>query len=88
MLPEWTSRRPSTTIVGNSLVSGPGTSVFVKGGVSRQDRPGAYPASRSERGILQSYPQDFNWNVKRADEQIGNAVPPLIARAILEDFYA
>lgn len=87
MLPEWTSRRPATTIVGSTLVSGPGTSVFVRGGVSRQDRPGAYPASHSERGTLQSYLHDFNWGVKRAAEQIGNAVPPLVARKVLESLW-
>lgn len=86
MLPEWCSKRPSTTIVGTTLISGPGTSVFAKGGVSRQDRPGAYVAKASERAALQSYPADFFW-AKREAEQIGNAVPPLIASKILEDFY-
>lgn len=75
MLPDWCARRPSTTIVGTALISGPGTSVFVKGGVSRQDRPGAYLASAPERAALQSYPASFSWG-KREAEQIGNAVPP------------
>lgn len=86
MLPEWSATRPATTVCGTRIVSGPGTSVFVKGGVSRQDRPGAYDASPTERALLQSYPPDFTW-AKREAEQIGNAVPPLIAQKVLEGFY-
>lgn len=86
MLPEWCHRRPATTIVGTKLISGPGTSVFIKGGVSRQDRPGAYVASAPERAVLQTYPAHFIWS-RREAEQIGNAVPPLLALKILEAFY-
>lgn len=86
MLPERSMKRPATTVCGTRIVSGPGTSVFVKGGVSRQDRPGAYDAPAAERGLLQSYPAGFSW-AKREAEQIGNAVPPLIARKVLESFY-
>jgi len=86
MLSEWTNARPSTTIVGTRIISGPGTSVFVKGGVSRQDRPGAYDATPHERALLQSYPADFIW-AKREAEQIGNAVPPLVARRVLESLW-
>jgi len=87
MLPEWCSGRPATTIVGTKVIAGPGTSVFAKGGVSRQDRPGAYVASFEQLGLLQSYTDGFRWGV-RAAEQAGNAVPPLIAIKVLEDFYA
>lgn len=86
MLPEWCHRRPATTIVGTKLISGPGTSVFVKGGVSRQDRPGAYVAQAFERSLLQGYPATFIWS-KREVEQIGNAVPPPVALSILRNFY-
>lgn len=87
MLPEWTSSRPSTTIVGTRIIAGPGTSVFVKGGVSRQDRPGAYEATHEQMATLQSYPVGFRWSKHRTGEQVGNAVPPLIATKILEGFY-
>ena len=87
MLPEWCSGRPATTIVGTKVIAGPGTSVFAKGGVSRQDRPGAYVASPEQLGLLQSYTGGFRWGV-RAAEQAGNAVPPPVAAAVFKGLWA
>lgn len=98
------STRPATTIVASDVVAGPGRSDFVKGGVSRQNRPGSVRVILDEAAALQSYPADFIWDAPVPDAkhpgelkkptkgkqflQIGNAVPPLLAEAILAPIYA
>lgn len=86
MRPDWVHRRPATTVVANDIISGPGRSEFVKGGVSRQNRPGSLRVTPSEAGILQSFPANFPWQGTKGKKhlQSGNAVPPLLAEAILK----
>lgn len=79
--------RPATTVVNSNLIAGPGTSVFVKGGVPRQGRPGATVVTVEQMGLLQGYPEGFKWSRTNNRVQAGNAVPPPIAKRILEDFY-
>lgn len=94
--------RPATTVTASSVVAGPGRSEFVKGGVSRQDRPGSVRVTVEEAAILQTYPHDFIWNAPITDAkgrtklvpktkqflQIGNAVPCLLAEVVLEALWA
>jgi DNA (cytosine-5)-methyltransferase 1 len=80
--------RPATTVAGDNRIAGPGRSEFVKGGVSRQDRPGTVRVSLEEALVLQSYPRDFQMSgtPTRRFLQVGNAVPPRLAEAILKEF--
>jgi len=79
--------RPATTIVsGSDVVAGPGRSDFVKGGVSRQDRPGSIRITIQEAATLQSYPADFEFVGTKGKQflQVGNACPPLLSQRVLE----
>ncbi len=82
--------RPATTIGADDRVAGPGRSEFVKGGTSRQDRPGTVRVTVDEAAALQSYPPGFEWRGSKSKRflQIGNAVPPLLATAILSALMA
>lgn len=95
--PAWAFERPATTIAGDSRVWAPGHKVnaddvrrlgdaaFEKYG----DRKGtgAYRATVAEASILQTYPQLFPFQGTRGKQflQIGNAVPPLMAEAIIQE---
>ena len=71
----WVFERPSTTIV-----AAPGYRTTI----SRQDAPGSVRVSVEEAGVLQTFPADYPWQGSRSKqyEQVGNAVPPLLAAHI------
>lgn len=75
-------------VPADDRIAGPGRSDFTKGGVSRQDRPGTVRVTATEASALQSYPDGFEWRGTKTKQflQIGNAVPPLLAEAILRTF--
>jgi DNA (cytosine-5)-methyltransferase 1 len=87
--PEVWFERPATTVVGNDVVAGPGYSVAAKGGVSRQDRNGSVRVTIEDAARLQSFPEGFGFSGTKGKQflQVGNAVPPLMARAILEELW-
>lgn len=82
----WSDVRPSPTIVGSfapDIVAAPG---YRKAGDGpRQSQPGSIRVSVQEAGILQSFPADYPWQGKKGKqhEQVGNAVPPRMAAAII-----
>lgn len=82
----WSGVRPSPTIVGSfapDVVAAPG---YRKAGDGpRQSQPGSIRVSVQEAGILQSFPADYPWQGKKGKqfEQVGNAVPPVMAAAII-----
>lgn len=89
-LPEWTHTRPSTTIVGTfrpEVVSGPG--YRKKGGPSRQNAPGGVLTTPNERAVLQGFPDGFELHGSKGKIalQLGNAVPPPVAQAVLEHLW-
>lgn len=82
--PGWTYDRPATTIVGSfkpEIVAAPG----YRTEISRQNAPDSVSVSVSEAGILQSFRADYPWQGTRGKqyEQVGNAIPPLLAAHIL-----
>lgn len=84
----WACRRPATTVCGDARVQPPG---HQRNG---HDRPGRYQHRRGTRavritvkqaGILQGFPADYPWQGSRTQRfmQVGNAVCPPVARAVL-----
>ena len=79
----WVAERPATTVVASfrpDIIAGPGHHKS-----SRQDAPGSVRVTVQEAGILQSFPADYPWAgpKTRQYEQVGNAVPPLLAAHVL-----
>lgn len=86
----WVFERPATTVVGSfspDVIAAPG---HRDRETSRQDAPGSVRVTFEEAAALQSFPPDFVWKgTKTARFQIvGNAVPPLMAEAILRSLLA
>lgn len=82
-----THRRPSPTIVGSfapEVVAAPG---YRKAGdPPRQKTPGSVRVTHQQAAVLQSFPWDYPWqgNKGKVYQQIGNAVPPLLAQRLVE----
>lgn len=83
--PDWPSLRPATTIAGRPLLADPGANAnrFNKSKKSRND---GYNITVQEAGILQGFPPFYPWQgwEKQKARQVGNAVPPQLARAVLQ----
>jgi DNA (cytosine-5)-methyltransferase 1 len=95
----WAYDRPATTIAGDSRVWSPGHKVNADdiarlgedaARVKYGDRAGsdAIRITTEEAAALQSYPAGFKWVGGKGAiaQQIGNAVPPRMAKAILKEF--
>lgn len=86
---QWIFHRPATTIVASfrpDIVAAPGYRVVG----SRQNAEGSVKITEREAATLQSFPPDYPWQGTRSKqfEQIGNAVPPLLARHVLASVVA
>lgn len=85
--PDWPYKRPSTTVAGDPRVPQPGH----KNEVASPDSPGrmegAIRLGIRDALLLQSFPADFpvQGTKTKQFEQVGNAVPPLLAAAILKE---
>lgn len=83
--PDWMSERPSTTVACDDRVSQPGHHDGRPGSGYPRQQDNAVKVTQEEAAVLQSFPPDypFQGNKGKRFEQIGNAVPPLLARAVL-----
>ena len=81
-LATWTDDRPSTTVNGDPRISRPGHHDETESGSQQRD---AVRVTVEEAATLQGFPADFPWRGSRTAQfrQVGNAVPPPLARAIL-----
>lgn len=79
----WANHRPATTVAGDPRIADPGHKARANG--ERQFRPDGIRVTVQEAGVLQSFPADYPWQGRRTKqyEQVGNAVPPLLAAHIL-----
>jgi DNA (cytosine-5)-methyltransferase 1 len=83
----WTARRPSTTIVGSfspDIVAPP---TYRKAGDGpRQNQKGGVKITLQQALILQGFPPDYPVMGKKTKQflQVGNAIPPPLALAILK----
>lgn len=88
--PDWPEQRPATTVQGDSRIWAPGHKE------NAADPPGKYQQRRGDEAIrvtleeaatLQGFPPDYPWQGNKSSRfrQVGNAVPPPLARAILAE---
>lgn len=75
--------RPATTVCGDARIAPPGHRD--REGGERQFGEDTVRVSVQEAGILQSFPPDYPWQGTKTQQylQVGNAIPPLLAAAIL-----
>lgn len=77
-------QQPASTIAGRDLVPFRGANANRFNGASKSRNDGIR-VSVQEAGVLQTFPVDFPWQGNKGEQylQAGNAVPPLLARAVL-----
>lgn len=80
----WPAQRPCPTIAGRELVGMPGANANRFNGSTKSRNDGLKLEPR-EGAILQTFPADFPWagGISKVWEQIGNAIPPVMAKALL-----
>lgn len=81
---QWVQERPATTVCGDPRIGRPGHKDR-EGGES-QFAEASVRVSVAEASVLQSFPPDYPWQGSKSQQyaQVGNAVPVLLATAILE----
>jgi DNA (cytosine-5)-methyltransferase 1 len=88
---KWAFERPATTIQGDARVGQPGHKCMTLNchpgkGTTRQFDEGSLRITPEEAATLQSFPVDHVWKGTKTKihQQIGNAIPPLLAHAVLK----
>lgn len=79
----WEFERPATTVAGDPRIGGPGRRERDQG--ERQYGPQSRRVTVAEAACLQTFPVGFPWQGTQTKqfEQVGNAVPPLLAACLL-----
>jgi DNA (cytosine-5)-methyltransferase 1 len=82
--PLWPALRPSTAVAGRGLVQNPGVTGNRFNGATKSRNDGVR-ITVEEAAVLQSFPASYPWAGRGGAQfqQVGDAVPPLMARAIL-----
>lgn len=92
--PRWVYERPACTIIGTRRLSAPGHRCMSEDccgrGPQRHFGDDAVDVELWELGVLQSFPADYPWqgNKTSQDQQVGNAVPPLLVAHVLRALLA
>lgn len=82
----WPHKRPSTTLPGRGMVQHPGATANRYNG-STKSRNDGFRLTVQEGGLLQTFSAAYPWqgNKGKMWEQVGNVVPPLLAKACIEE---
>jgi len=85
---DWVQDRPATTVCGDPRIGRPGHKDRDQG--EAQFAQDSVRVTVQEAGILQSFPADYPWQGTKTAQyrQAGDAVPPLLAAAILRPLLA
>lgn len=83
---EWVFKRPATTVAGRGLIADPGTNANRYNGATKSRNDGIR-ITTTDAGVLQGFPADYPWQGTQTQQfqQIGNAVPPPLAQAVLAE---
>ncbi|EPD94563.1 hypothetical protein HMPREF1486_03116 [Streptomyces sp. HPH0547] len=82
---EWVPQRPATTVCSTDRIAPPGHRDRSANGDSQFASPDTIRITQAEAAVLQSFPADYPWQGTKTKqfEQIGNAVPVLLAAHVL-----
>lgn len=82
---QWVLQRPATMVCATDRISPPGHRDRSAGGESQFASPDTVRITVEEAAVLQSFPADYPWQGTKTKrfEQVGNAVPPLLAAHIV-----
>lgn len=82
---QWVLKRPATTVCATDRISPPGHRNRSKGGESQFASPETVRITVAEAAVLQSFRPDYPFQGTKTKqfEQVGNAIPPLLAAHIV-----
>jgi len=82
--PDWPLKRPAPTVAGRNIITNPGATANRYNGSTKRRNDGILVTAQ-EAGVVQGFPADYPWQGTQSQqfEQIGNAVPPPLAAAII-----